>query len=865
MGEVFRARDTRLGRDVALKVLPAAFARDPDRVARFHREAQLLASLNHPHIATVYGLEATDAVCVIAMELVDGPTLAERIAHGPVPLDEAVGILRQIAEAMEAAHEQGIIHRDLKPANVKIRPDGAVKVLDFGLAKALAPLTDARDIDESPTITSPAMTAMGVILGTAAYMAPEQARGKTVDKRADIWAFGCVMYELVTGRRVFEGQDVSDTLAGVLRADPEWTALPDDLPATSKVFLRRCLEKDPRRRVRDIGDVRLALEGAYDTPSTAAGGATAGRRAWVGPAVVAGAILGSALLALAVWNARRPDRPGSAPVSRFAIPLAPGMRFSPNTIVPLAVTPDGRRILFTAQSGPLGENRVYSRAIDQLDALPVVTDETSMGSLFVSPDGEWIGFNRDGPGPESHLHKMRVTGGPVATIARRQFGSYAGATWGRGGRVVFTFGPGNDGLLLVSDAGGTPRQVTTPPAGEIHLHPHFLPDGNGLLFTRRRPGQPDSIAVIDVTTGRLQDLAEGAWPRYAPSGHLLFAREAAMWAAAFDPERLEIRGDSVPVLDDVPTPAAFSFSSTGTVVYLATPSQTGTTLTWVRRDGSTSALPQGPDQYWLPRLSPDGRHLAVGILTDLWIIDLERGARVRLTSGQTSRQFPFTWTRDGRTVTFASPASNRIYRIAADGTGSLEELLQGPHAQWPTDWSSDDRTLAFYVNMPSTARDLWTLFASPAGAPTVFLSTPFQERSARFSPDGRWLAYVSNESGRDEVYVRPYPGPGGQVAISAGGGTEPVWSRTGHELFYRSGNQLMAADVRTLPGFAAAESRPLFENDAFVLELGGVGGNASYDVARDGRFLMLAGTSVPTDVRVVLNWFDELRRLVPVD
>jgi serine/threonine protein kinase/Tol biopolymer transport system component len=924
MGEVYRGRDRRLGRDVALKILPAAFVHDPERLARFEREAHLLASLNHPNIATIYGLEPAGDSIAIVMELVEGEDLAALIARGnaeaenassklragdsgagrlggvrpdtPKPsasaralrdsasvaerrgwgpaatdrsrhglsVDEALDIARQIALALEAAHEQGIIHRDLKPSNIKVRPDGTVKVLDFGLAKALVPSAESPVVTESPTITSPAMTALGVILGTAAYMAPEQARGRAVDRRIDIWAFGCVWYEMLTGRRAFDGDDVSDTLAAVLRADPDWTLLPVGLSPALQAFLRRCLEKDPRRRVRDIGDVRLALEGAYDMPASGDVAGRQSRHAWSRPAVAASVLSSSLLVAAAVWFVRPAPAAIDARVARFEITLAPDAAFSATVLSPLAVLTDPGHILFSAAPGALRPNRLYRRALDQFETLPTADDEDAVGSIFLSPDEEWLGFVRMGT-PDYSLQKMRVGGGPAVTLARLRVGGYQGASWGRGGHIAYTSDAGVSGLMLLPDAGGTPRNVTTPSDGETHLHPYFLPDGSRILFTRRRTGEVDRVAVLDLETGRHEDLVDGAWPRYAPSGHLLFARDAAMWAAAFDPVRRAIVGDPVPVLDDVGGASAFSYSQSGLLVYRSQAAEPVTTLVWVGRDGVATPLAQGAARYWLPRLSPDGRRLAVGIASDIWVIDLERGGRTRVTSGQTSQQFPFTWARDGRSVTIASPESNRILQVSADGSGTPSELLSGPHAQWPTDWAPGDRSLAFYVNAPATSRDLWTLTPGPSTTPALFLSTPFQERAARFSPDGRWLAYVSNESGRDEVYVRPYPGPGDPGLISASGGTEPVWSRSGEEVFYRLNGEVWVRPFAPAAGRPSGEARRLFTNDSLVLELGGIGGNASYDVHPDGqRLIMLSGTPTPTTVRIVQNWFEELRRLVPV-
>jgi serine/threonine protein kinase/Tol biopolymer transport system component len=905
MGEVWRATDAHLGRQVAIKVLPDAFAEDAERLARFEREAKTLAALNHPNIASIYAVEkhressTPDGLPVFAlvMELVDGATLAEviggavdlapsrseaRQAAGVGPrgkprkvglaLNEALPIARQIAEALEAAHEQGIVHRDLKPANVKVKDDGTVKVLDFGLAKALDPaqgsgLKAQGAFPSSPTITSPAMTEMGMILGTAAYMSPEQARGKPVDKRADIWAFGCVLYEMLTGLRAFEGEDVSATLAAVIRAEPEWDALPAGLSPALRTFLKRCLAKDPRLRVRDIGDLRLALDGAFDSTPGPGDASTRARSKTRLALAAAAALVASVVTGVVVWNLRGSSASVSRPVARFSIALLADASFGQNVAEPLAITPDGQRIVFNAgvKGANVAARQLYVRSLDQLNASAIPGTE-GVGSAFVSPDGEWVGFYSGGA---DGLRKIRVTGGPAATIAKYTATFFSGATWGTDGTIVFSIDNGVGGLKRVANGGGTPEGVTTPGKGEGHVHPHFLPDGKHVLFVRRRTGEPDLIQVLDLETRTTGDVIQGSSPRYVSSGHLLFAKDETVWASAFDTLTHTIRGQPLPVLEDVDVAgsasgvARFAVSRDGTLVYAPDQSTAGVRLNWVNRDGSAVPLPHGPDIYWQPRLSPDGRRLAVGIAADIWVIDLDRGGRIRLTFGQTSLRFPFTWTPDSAFITFAGPQSNRIYRVPATG-GSPEVLVEGDHPQWPTGWSADGRTLAFYSLSSTTARDLWTLAAGPKAVPALFLATPFQERSARFSSDGRWLAYVSDESGRDEVYVRPFPGPAGQVAISTDGGTEPVWSRTGRELFYRSGGAMMVVTIQTAPAFHASPPRRLFADEGFMLELSGVGGNPAYDVHPDGRFLMLTGTPVPAEARLVLNWTEDLKRLVPV-
>jgi serine/threonine-protein kinase len=868
MGEVYRAREARLERDVAIKLLPDVFRTDPDRLARFAHEARVLAGLNHPHIAVVHGLEDTDGSHALVMELVEGPTLDERLRDGPLDVDEALTIARQIADALDAAHAQGIVHRDLKPANVKVRPDGSVKVLDFGLSKTLAPSTVPHELTQSPTLMSPAATQQGVILGTAAYMAPEQAKGRAVDTRVDVWGFGCVLYEMLTGRRAFEGGDVTEVLASVIKSEPDWGAVPSGVPPMVQVILRRCLEKDPKRRVRDIGDVRLALDGAFDLPTGAGPGPARQGGAWL----VVGAALAGAMVAIAgvatftAWTRSQPAI-SAGPVSRFALTLAEDGVFSPNALEPLAITPDGRRIVFTATGRTPGElgGWLLMRALDQFESVPLPGFEGRIGSIFLSPDGASVGFNR-GTG-ESAFRRIPITGGMSSLITSLVLNNYQGATWGARDDIVFTV-EGLSGLQMVPAGGGTPVALTTVAAGERHVHPHFLPDGRRLLYVRRRTGEPDRIVLLDVETGESRDLIEGAWPRYAPSGHLVFARGETIWAAAVDVRSVTVLGEERPVLEGVnilSTMPRLAFSGDGTLVYIPAGPGNDVMLAWVEREGAAQRLPLGPDSYWLPRLSPDGRRLAVGIDADLWVIDLERGGRTRLTAGETSARFPFTWTPDGTHITFASTMGNGLFRVRADGTGRPELLLKGSQPQWPTAWSPDGRTLAFYVNATDTARDLWTLDSGASTGPRLFLSTAFQERAARFAPNGRWLAYASNESGRDEVYVRPYPGPGASVAISSGGGTEPLWSPSGRELFYRNGAAMLSVEILSESPFRAGPPTELFVNDALLLEQGGVGGNALYDVHPDGRFLMVLGSPLPTTVHVVLNWFEELKRLVPVN
>jgi serine/threonine-protein kinase len=553
------------------------------------------------------------------------------------------------------------------------------------------------------------------------------------------------------------------------------------------------------------------------------------------------------------------------PVTRFALELAPNRRFAPSTITPVAITPDGRRIVFSAGTGS-SSSLLYVRPLERMASVPVDGVTSPIGSLFVSPDGKSVGYTQLTKSGGA-IKRVGLDGGHVTTIADVRFTAFSGASWGARGQVAFSVNGGVAGLQIVPESGGAPRPVTQPAAGERHLQPHFLPDGERVLFVRRRDGEPDRMAAIDLPTGEMRDVGTGSWPRYIRTGHLLFVRDTALWAAPFDTASLEVRGDAVRVLEDAGSPGGLSVSADGTLVYGGPTGLSGRMLVWVDRAGAVTRLPVEPADYWLPRLSPDGGRLAVGIAEDLWVIDLERGARTRVTNGQTSRLFPYTWTPDGREILFSSRSATEIQRVPADGSGRPVVVLGGQHQQWPTSWSAVAQGLAYYVNNPGAARDLWVLPARPGAAPSLLLGTPFQERAGVFSPDGRWLAYVSDESGRDEVYVRPYPGPGRVFAVSSNGGTQPVWSRQAPELFYRdlASGDLVVVPVRTGESLSAGAPQRLFGDDEFVLEMGGgAGGNPTYDVDAGGRrFVMLQATPIPAEVHVVTNWFSELARLLP--
>ena len=893
MGQVYQATDTKLDRDVALKVLPDLFADDPERLARFQREAKVLASLNHPNIASIYGLEESgpstgsgQAVRALVLELVEGPTLAERIAQGAIPVGEALHIARQIAEALEAAHEAGVIHRDLKPANIKVRADGMVKVLDFGLAKALEPEVSG-DPSESPTMTA-AATRMGVIMGTAAYMSPEQASGKTVDKRADVWAFGVVLYEMLTGTRPFVGDDVSKTLARVIAIDPDWSALPKDLPPVLGGFLRGSLEKNPRERVRDIGDVRLAMKGAFGTTVAQQGEAAVAPllQVWQRPVPVALAVLAAlGLGGLAVWTLTRPDVIPSDLI-RFAIVPPDTAPFSfTGARRDLAISPDGSQIVY--KGNPSGSApQLNLRPIDQLVGAPLRGGEGGFGPFF-SPGGEWVGFLASG----TTLQKVSIFGGPPVTLTESPNGIY-GASWGADDQIVF--GTNRAGLFRVPGGGGEPEALTTldtEQGEQSHRWPFIIPGREAVVFVigtgaTLTTGQ---LAVLDLDTGDVTQLGlAGVSPHYVSTGHLVYAAEdGSVRAVPFDATSLEVTGNPVPLVESVVVKASgaadFSISDNERLVYVGAGgagfNQTSR-LVVTGRDGAGTPLADIAGYAWYPRFSPDGTRVAFGVTetpgvgsdADLWVLDMERGTRTRLTSEGNNRFFP-VWSPDGSQLAFAdgSGATNRVLLTSADGSGEPETLLDRNERQFPMSWAGDSNVMALYTDNPSTARDLYVLSLDGDLTPEPFLATPFSERGVSFSPDARWVAYVSDESGRDEVYVRPYPGPGGQVIISTDGGEEVVWGSDGSELFYRNGDQVMVVKVNTGQTFSAEAPAQLFAAPYALDNAAGGAGNPNYDISPGGELFIFVEQDLPTGVEgvsqitVVLNWFEELKARVPVN
>ena len=740
MGQVYQATDTKLNRQVALKILPEAFATDPDRLARFQREAQVLASLNHPNIAAIHGLEESEGTRALVLELVEGPTLVDRISQGPIPLDEALPIAKQIAEALEAAHEAGVIHRDLKPANIKVRDDGTVKVLDFGLAKAFQP--DASDVSASmsPTISlTAAATQMGMVIGTAAYMAPEQASGKAVDKRADVWAFGVVVYEMLTGTRPFAGDDVSKTLARVIAIDPDWSTLPKDVPPVLGTFLHGCLEKNPKQRVQAIGDVRLAMEGAFETPAISAPGPVpaAQLQIWQRPVplMFAAVALLAIVASLAVWSLTRPVAPPPPQLARFVIPLAADQSFTNNGRRQVTLSPDGDYVVYNANG------RLRLRPIDQLEATAIPGTDGGRPPFF-SPDGQWLGFWAGG-----ELKRVATSGGAPVTLGSADLPF--GVSWGDDDMIVYGQGP--DGIWRVPGTGGTPEQVITVEEGEQAHGPQMLPGGEWLLFTfLAGSAQWDQAQIVVqslVTDERVVLIEGGRDARYLPTGHLVYALDGVLLAVPFDLGSRRVTGGPVPLVEDVAhapnqTGAThFSVADNGSLVYVPVgPGVIGTrTLVWVDREGREEPLGAPPRTYVQPRISPDGTRVVIDVRDqeqDLWIWDLTRETLTRFTFDLLQDWYP-VWTPNGQRIAFSSFRAGgfpNMFWKAADGTGEAELLAESPNVQFPHGFSPDGMRLLFRETNPGTETDLVVLSMEGDRSTEPLLATEFNERNPELSP-----------------------------------------------------------------------------------------------------------------------------------
>jgi serine/threonine-protein kinase len=781
------------------------------------------------------------------MELVPGETLAERLARGPLSINECLAIFRQITEALEAAHEKGIIHRDLKPANVIVTPEGRVKVLDFGLAKAVTGEASSSDLSHSPTLTREG-TEHGVILGTASYMSPEQARGKTLDRRTDIWSFGCVFYEALTGKKAFYGETVSDVLAAILEREPDWAALPARTPETIRALLRWCLEKDPRERLRDIGDARFAVDEPKPAPTS-----RHGYLPWVGAALLLGIALGLLLRSVPL-----PERA----VSRLTVNLPLEQELTTANDPSLALSPDGRKLVYVG--GSRGERRLYLRSLDSLEARPLPGTEAAMTAFF-SPDGASVGFYSP-----TKLGKLALDSGysDLLTDVHEPWG----ASWGSGDVILFS-PSGSGGLSLISASGGSPSVVTTPNAarGEIsHRWPEILPDGKSALFTILTDSGTPRIGLLSLVTGAYRVLLEGgSCARYQPTGHLLYLSDGALLAAPFDPERLELTGEPARILGDIWTrpdlgTAHFAVSQDGTLAYVQAP-EPRSRLVWVDHAGSVQPISEKRGDFEDPRLSPDGRSLSLSIREGgkfhIGVYEMERDSFAQLTFGPEEDQAAI-WTPDGKRMTFRRGGTSNLFWMPADGSGPEERLTTSAYFQRASSWSPDGKVLVYLERRPSVeAEDLWLLHLEGEPKPRPFLETPFRESFGTVSPDGRYLAYMSNESGVWEVYVRSFPGAEGKWKISSEGGSQPVWARSGREIFYRVGDEMMAVAVETEPQFRAGKPVILFEG---AFHYAGIS-FPQYDVTPDGkRFVMIEDQEAwPTRIELVLNWTEELKARVP--
>jgi Tol biopolymer transport system component len=872
MGEVYRAKDTALNRDVAIKVLPELFAADPERLARFTREAQTLASLNHPNIAAIYGIqgdgpglppgearplsgETRPPLRALVMELVEGDDLSVIIARGPMALADALPIAKQITTALEAAHEAGVIHRDLKPANIKVRHDGTVKVLDFGLAKAMDPSSSSNpDVLNSPTMTARA-TQMGMILGTAAYMAPEQAKGRAVDKRADIWAFGVVLFEMLAGRRAFTGEDVSDVLAAVLRQEIDWSALPPDTPPKVRRVLEHCLQRDPKLRLRDIGDAWIGMDvpdqPASATAVVAAPPASAISRSlpWAVALVIA---IGSV-----TWTLLRTPAPEPRPVVRSAQLLKDLSIF-------VNVSRDGSRVAYAVASAG-NSGGIVLRMLDQFEGRVIPGTEGGAFPVF-SPDGQWIAYS-DLAQPK--IKKIPVTGGTSIPICEGNF--LGGAAWGDDNTLVFS---GAKGLMRVSADGGTPEAITTVDTakGETsHTRPQFLPGGKQLLFTVITSSGPQfAMHDLDKTGHRL--IAKGGINgQYAVSGHLTYMRGTTLLAVPFDLKRMAVAGGEVPVVESVSTigpqdTGDYSISSTGVLAYFSDAGGGGTTLGWADRTGATKPLPGDSRRVWATgRLSPDGCKVANGIQvdngSDVWVLDVARGTPTRVTFGGINDN-P-VWTPDNKRVYYTGIVDGKagLYMVPADNSTKAVLVLATDSPAVPTSFTPDGKTLIF-TQSGQDKRPRIQLLTLPTdgqpGQPHPLHEASGGEGEAQISPDGHWVAYTSSESGTAEIYVQAFPAAGARTRVSSAGGGRSRWSRDGHELFYWESlptATLMAVDVTTTPALHVGEPHKLFQMVP----------GTTFDTTPDkNKFLVeLTSTAGGSTLSIVTNWLDELRRRAP--
>lgn len=874
MGVVWKAKDTTLDRDVAIKFLPEAFAADSDRMARFEREAKILASLNHPNIAAVYGFHEVDGLRFIVMELVDGETLADRLHRSGISrfqVGERLQICSQIAQALEAAHDSGIVHRDLKPANIKIKRDGSVKVLDFGLARTVVPDSAADGGPDAPTVVA-GHTEAGIILGTPQYMSPEQARGIAVDKRTDIWSLGCILYECLAGRRPFDGQTPTDTIAQVVSKEPDFASLPGGTPNRIKHLLHRCLDKDTKRRLRDAGEIRIAIDELQSSPSseTVDRSSAPSKRIFSAALIpwVLVVILGLALVYFFGQRASITTGPGL--VSRWSVPLPAGTRLG----YPLpggwfdyaglvAISADGARVAYAVQD-QRRQVELYVRELGAVRGWPI-SGTTNARAPFFSPDGQWLGFLAN-----DMVQKVALGGGSPQKICDVGRVVSFDACWSPDGEsIVYAT---DDGLWLVPAAGGSGEPLTTPDAdrGEVgHHSPRFTSDGRSIFFTVSVTPETH-LALLSLKTRTWDIIVQNASQGVSvTNGYLVFARAGELLASPYDASEQRVDGSAVSVLQGVHTTPGiggvilthFDISETGTLVY-APASSAGTVdqLLWVDKAGNETVVTSGPGTWVHPRLSPDGERISMDIhsadgMRDIYIYEIQRGQLNRLT--ETGTTWESEWRPDGRRIAIMSgaPAGQwSLFWLPSDFSGSPELFYRSSHAV-PANWLPDGKSLLFHELVEG---GIWRISPGVDTEPEVVMHTAANERFPSLTPDGKWMAYVADESGRREVFVRSFPDPGARYRVSIDGGGEPVWSPDGRQLFFRQRDQMFSVSVSYQPVFSVGRPEALFRGR---YDAAAVSGHQHYDISPDGkRFLMIKhGKPVgPGEVRVVLGWSQEL-------
>jgi Tol biopolymer transport system component len=866
MGEVYKARDTRLERTVAVKVLPSHMSSSEEVRQRFEREARTISSLSHPHICALYDVGNQDGVEYLVMEFLEGETLTDRLARGPLPAEQVLRYGIEMADALDKAHRQGIVHRDLKPGNVMLTKSG-VKLLDFGLAKVVEPVSKVSGLTSLPTMAhAQNLTQEGTILGTFQYMAPEQLEGKEADARTDIFAFGAVLYEMATGRKAFAGSSQASLISAIMKEEPApiATLQPMTPPALDRV-VRTCLAKDPEERWQSAHDIKSELSWIAQAGSQAgvAAPVVASRRrrdrlGWG----VAGAVAGAILAAAAAWGVLASRPAVSRPVTRVAVPIPAGDTFVTDNYLTLAISPDGRRVVYVGRRAD--KRHLFLRALDAAEAAPIAGTEGAY-SPFFSPDGQWLGFWVDGK-----IKKVSLSGGaPVAVCDCGISDRMLGATWGADNTIVFTQRWAG-GLFRVSAAGGAPQpvtKVTMKDQDRGHMWPDLLPDGKSVLFTVFTGGSLEdyAIAVAPLATGEPKVLVKGGtFGRYAASGHILYARGATLFAVPFDAKRLEVTGAAFPVAEGVfqntNGGAGYAVSKNGTLLYagggVLLPERS---LVWVDRQGAVTPAAAIKRPFSGPSLSPDGRRVAVTVEAqtyDVWVLDIERESLTRLTFGKDDGNA--VWSPDGKRVAYQSSqaGSYNIYIRPSDGSGSEERLTSDQdHASFPLAFSADGKLLVFQQTRAGVP-EIWVHSFEKGASPRPMLQGPFRHEAGQLSPDSRWMAYQSDESGKAEIYVTAFPGPGGKWQISTDGGRGALWAPDGREIFYRKDKKVMRVAVTASPSFSASRPELLFEGEY-----------EGWDIARDGkRFLMVkdeAAESAPKHLNLVLDWFQDLKLRAP--